>query len=489
MKAVVWASFFLVSTAVWGQSTPWDATGNGLLSGVYNFRQVHLETANSPGTFSRRVAVWGQITFDGRGAYTISGSFLDSATGSAKPLSQPGTYAISSSGFGFLDSPVLKNALTFGLVSQGIFIGSTTESSVYDLFIAAPVSATTTQAFSGKYWVADISFLDANAQRTRDFFFQINPNGNGALGNLSLSSFAGGTGVAASQTITGANYSFNSAGTGSITYPSNAANLISGSQVLYVTPDRKFIFGGSETNWDMFVGVVPLSAPATQDAFSGLYYVAALEQDNSNLSRNAILDSYYGSFLVIGNSVLGHQRVLSGTGTTAYNFTYADTVMIAPDGTHDDFLDAHHILGANGNIRIGYGTGNKLGLTIALRAPVLDSPGVFANPEGVLNAASYSPFTAGISSGELIRIFGAGLSPKTNSDARFPTTLEGVRVSINNRPAPIYKVSDNELVVQVPWGTTGSVVSIQVINGAASNVVTTFLQKVTTCHLFYFQQT
>ena len=129
------------ATAAWGQNTPWDTTGNRLLRGIFNFRQIHLETANSPGSFSKRIAVFGQIVFDGNGNYSISGAgVLDSSVGSRSTLTVNGTYAISSSGFGFLDSPALKGALTFGLVSQGIFIGSSTEGDAYDLLIAAPVS-------------------------------------------------------------------------------------------------------------------------------------------------------------------------------------------------------------------------------------------------------------------------------------------------------------------------------------------------------------
>ena len=49
-----------------------------------------------------------------------------------------------------------------------------------------------------------------------------------------------------------------------------------------------------------------------------------------------------------------------------------------------------------------------------------------------------------------------------------PFTLGGVQVLINGRPAPIYFVRSDIILAIVPFATTGSVASIQVINGAAS---------------------
>src|SRR4051794_9757670 len=114
------------------QNPGWDTTGNGLLNGSYNFRQIHIETVASPSVLSRRIAIWGQINFDGGGKYTLSNAkVLDSTlSGTAQPLALSGTYAISSSGFGFLDNPTLSGGLTFGLVSQGMFIGSSPENEI-----------------------------------------------------------------------------------------------------------------------------------------------------------------------------------------------------------------------------------------------------------------------------------------------------------------------------------------------------------------------
>jgi uncharacterized protein (TIGR03437 family) len=101
---------------------------------------------------------------------------------------------------------------------------------------------------------------------------------------------------------------------------------------------------------------------------------------------------------------------------------------------------------------------------------------VYLNPTGVVNAASFSPFTTGIAPGEFIALYGSNLvagSPQTASVLPFPTTLGGVQVMINNLPAPIYYVSSTQVLAIVPIGTEGPFASIQVMNnGVGSNTVT-----------------
>ena len=96
---------------------------------------------------------------------------------------------------------------------------------------------------------------------------------------------------------------------------------------------------------------------------------------------------------------------------------------------------------------------------------------------GVVNAASSAPFTAFVSPGEFLTLYGSGLASTTNSAAvPFQTSLDQVQVLINQIPAPVYFVSPTQVSVVVPFITTpGSIAQIQVINnGAKSNVVTAF---------------
>ena len=64
-------------------------------------------------------------------------------------------------------------------------------------------------------------------------------------------------------------------------------------------------------------------------------------------------------------------------------------------GNYTDTAAARqYTISAEGSIRIGVGTGPYLGINVALQAPVLTGEGVFLNPAGVINSASFAPFTA-----------------------------------------------------------------------------------------------
>ena len=105
--------------------------------------------------------------------------------------------------------------------------------------------------------------------------------------------------------------------------------------------------------------------------------------------------------------------------------------------------------------------------------------GVFLNPTGMVNAASSSPFTAGIARGELLSLYGTNLAPSVAAaGVPFPAILNGVQVLINNRPAPVNYVSPGQLSVVVPYATEFSIAQIQVINnGTPSNTVTTLVKS------------
>jgi uncharacterized protein (TIGR03437 family) len=99
--------------------------------------------------------------------------------------------------------------------------------------------------------------------------------------------------------------------------------------------------------------------------------------------------------------------------------------------------------------------------------------GVFLNPLGVLNGASFAPPGYPISPGAFINLYGTGLGAQTTT-ARipFPVTLGGVQVTINNLPAPIYAVSPSRIDCVVPYAATGSTATIVVtVNGTRSNSI------------------
>ena len=81
---------------------------------------------------------------------------------------------------------------------------------------------------------------------------------------------------------------------------------MAGTELLYISPDGNFIFGGSASGYDMFVGVrAATSAPSNYD---GLYYQAGLDLDESAAGGVSPLDSYYGSFQALSGKIVGHQE-------------------------------------------------------------------------------------------------------------------------------------------------------------------------------------
>jgi uncharacterized protein (TIGR03437 family) len=82
---------------------------------------------------------------------------------------------------------------------------------------------------------------------------------------------------------------------------------------------------------------------------------------------------------------------------------------------------------------------------------------------GIVNGAS---FTAPVSPGSIISIFGANLAPSTTSagDPPLPTNLGGVFVEVNGTRVPLYFVTPGQINAQLPY---------DVVAGAATAVVVT----------------
>jgi uncharacterized protein (TIGR03437 family) len=469
----------------------WDTSGNGLLNGTYNFREVlwicDLDATN---TLDEAASQYGTITFDGQGNYTIDGSAWSSLTNSVQPYAVSGRYAIAASGFGFIRRPRPDGFDISGSVANGVFIGSSTESPTNTqpgfntLFIAArrPATNVTTASFTQPYTLAYTNLFTPNLAtkpnlgQIRDASFQIAPNGAAFLGAIQATGYSGGNSAVVTQTINDASYTFAN-GIGTLNFGTTDTTLISGTKLLYVASGGEFVFGGSANGWDMFVGVRRTTTPVST-AFDKVYYQGGIEVRRTALpSGTASLDSYFGTFNVVRSigQILGHQRLLVAP-DYPYEFTYSDTYNLSA-GVHDDFVGMRHFVSDNGNFRVGFGRGSYLGINAAVKAPAFSGPGVFIDPTGVVNAASYSPFTTGISPGEVIAIFGTGLASGTFSDGTLPFTLGNASVRINGRPAPLYYASPGLLSVLVPFETeVGGAAEIQVTNnGVTSNRITTYV--------------
>ena len=455
-----------------------DNSGNGMLNGKYYFRELLF-------TSTDEVAVYGNITFSG-GSYTVSGAQIFDCNQGGCPLpsayTSSGTYSISASGFGFISEQLISSQIYGGVGANGVFVGSSTEGGNWDLFIAAPVTSQGVSTLQGPY---SLAYMDPTGELTNGLGFdaqlQMSPNGSGSIGTVSLSAYATSP-TPTNQSLSGVKYIVSN-NAFVVTFPSSSSSsaLIQGQEYLYSTPDGSFVFGGSPLNFDMIIGV----RTGSGSGLSGMYYQAGMDVDNSQVSSTGSsgFDTYYGSFSTINsNTLLGHQRIQSGTGS-AQGYTYSDGYQGGTANYTDTLFSQLETIGAGG-VRIGVGVGPFPSLSVAVPAPPLPAAsGVYINPVGVVNAASFAPFTAGISRGEMITIFGSNLGPATPaapSSVPLPTTLGGVQVLINNRAAPMVYASSSQVSAIVPFETTTSVAQIQVVyNQNSSNVVTELVNATT----------
>ncbi len=109
-------------------------------------------------------------------------------------------------------------------------------------------------------------------------------------------------------------------------------------------------------------------------------------------------------------------------------------------------------------------------------APSGSAP-VVSTRSGVVNAAG---FTAGATPGAWISIHGFRLSATTRTwaaadivNGKLPTSLDGVRVTINGKDAYVYFISPNQLNVQAPADTLSGTVQVVVTNANGTSSPTT----------------
>ncbi|MCX6633354.1 MAG: hypothetical protein NTW28_37640 [Candidatus Solibacter sp.] len=474
-----------IASGLIAQTPTWDTSGNGMLNGTYYFRHVQYQLSSAgTGALYDAFALYGTAIFDGAGKYSMSVTLLEGRTGQLQRGTVNGTYSVAASGQGFLSNPLFPADSVYGLVNaQGVFVGSSTENlnGYNDVFIAAPLAspAPGLSTFKGSYSLAFIDLSSGTPLSTIGGMLQMNPDGAGNAGTVAFAGYVGQNGSnKATQSLSNVKYIFSN-GAAVVTFPNSTTALFTGQYYLYFSPDGNFVFGGSPTSFDLFVGV--RTGTGTPN-LSGLYYEAGLDQDESTLSAGyASLDSFYGSLSANAGTIVGHRRLLDVFNASPTDYTYSDTFTVPANGAYSSAA-MNYVVGSG--IRIGSGIGPYLGISVALQAfdirSGLSTTGVFLNPAGIVNAGSSAPFTASIVPGELLTLYGANLASgiQVASAIPFPTTLGKVQVTINNLAAPIYYVTPAQLSVIVPYGVTGSIAKVQVFNdNVPSNTVTTWIGK------------
>ncbi len=481
------ATFFLsvlTGFQLFAAAPTWDTTGNGMLNGTYYFREVVWSLSAQD-----EYVLSGQLIFSGSGTYaspTNGVGYLDVGSGQGpQGGSVSGTYSIGAGGFGFLSDPISSGAVVRGMVANGVFIGSTTESGYNSLFIATqlPPSLPTASTFSGSYTMAYTNYPSPLDGDLYDAHFTLNANGSNSVSASGLSGYyLSNNGTLTNQANATAKY-VASGGAIAMTFPpvSNSTFFLSGSEYLYFSPDGNFVFGGSPNQADMMIGVKNTSGSTLAN---GLFYNAGMYGDASAGTQGSCggedLDSYYGSFDVSNGAVIKHERLFSGGCNGVYS-------SISTDANPSSDSTVAYTVGDGGSVRIGFGLWPYPGIDIALAAPSFSGSGVYLNPTGVINYGSYAPFTAGVSPGEIIALFGTNLANTSASataaqvGTQLPTQLAGVQVLIDGLAAPLYYVTSGQIVAIVPYAaSTFGVATIQVKNnGVLSNTVSEFVNLTT----------
>jgi uncharacterized protein (TIGR03437 family) len=478
-----------------------DSSGNALLKGSFRFRHVAVLYVDSNYNPTEIAATYGTIVFDGAGNYTVTATTIDNiaTSGVSQPLTVTGTYAIGASGAGYLTNPLNESDPStniYGAVSQGVFAGSSVQSqsdatTLNDIFVAIPVATAPTNAgFTSPYQTGLLDFPGADSVSIKNALFDLTPDGKGGLGTISLNGHEanqGGSNV--TQSVSGATYNFNSDGSATLTIPlpTGSTNaLFTGTKTVFQSADGNFILGWTPGGYDIVFGVKALTATGTNSLSSGLYFTAALEDSPMGSGT----DSYYGGTNNSGDAAgdgIVHQR-FNAVGASSEDYESDDQIVLNADGTtgpNADYLGYQYIFGDGGQAFVAIGTYGSYSLVIGLHAVAFSGPGVYLNPIGVSNAASFAPATASIAPGELLVLTGTGFQSSPSAAltvaaaGQLLTTLQGVSVAIDGTNCPIFSVDSTNLMVVVPYEVASNqtgLADIQVTyNNTPSNVVQVYL--------------
>jgi uncharacterized protein (TIGR03437 family) len=128
-------------------------------------------------------------------------------------------------------------------------------------------------------------------------------------------------------------------------------------------------------------------------------------------------------------------------------------------------LTPGRFLNDKGQVAFSYVLSNGVS-GIAVATPVdSGTPPPTLNTGGVVNAASFAA-DAPAAPGSIVSLFGTNFISElaVPPGDPLPTSLNGVSVTFNGIPAPLFFVAPGQINAQVPYGVTGPTASVQVTN-------------------------
>lgn len=469
-------SFLVITAAAFAQ-----VSNNASLTGSYNFRHVLLVSSGSAVSETR--TSFGTLTFDGTGGFTYLGQQL-AQTASPVALTGSGTYTVKPGGITQLTGTLFQGVSINARLGTGALVGAATEAgpNIFDLFIAIPKPTGTLSnaALTGPYYVSSLEFPSGGTANVRNTNFKITANGSGGVAESAVTGQARNLGNRlTTQTVSPITYLVSPDATGILNFPAGTAQnelsqLILGPKNIFVAPDGSYFIGGSTSagSHGMVVGVKAFASGATNASWNEAYYSAGLrfDADRSRLSSNAASVKAGGGSAVFGRRTRQSDGLFdaSTVATFALGADGSGPFSSAPGRVN---VSAGGALFTTSGVDVVDSFGYEL--SFGTKMPPQSGTGVFVNPQGVLNAASFAVGYP-IAPGGFVTLFGSGFGTQTVTAGAFPfpATLGGVSATVNGRSAPIYRVLPGQITLVVPYAVTGSTASIIVTVGTtASNTV------------------
>jgi hypothetical protein len=409
------------------------------LTGKYFVRHVQFTTdANNNATDARSIT--GAITFDGSGNYSFTCQQVI-GTATAGNYTVNGTYTVNGSAVVTLANPQTLALTVNARYGTEAVIGTSTEAptNIFDLFVAIPAPPSnagfSNSTLSVSYNIVDFELRGASTAQVRD-----------SVGGLQFS----GNGTIAFQSPSGVLLS---------TAPRNLA----------LSASKNIFLGSTPGAHDILIGLHAAGSDnLTAANFNGRYWVSGLETDSGSKSNSQV-----GSLTVITSdsaaiiSQREHQSSVPNQFDSAIAAYYSSgaaksgTVLISVGsgiltvGNDSTFIATD--VGTNIGSNQPSGT-NQFQITMGVRIPTLTGPGVFVNPQGIINAAANAPVGYPISPGEFIAVYGSGLVAQTVvATPPDQTSLGGVSVSIGGFPAPIAATSPGVFSIDLSGAGDGAI--------------------------------
>ncbi len=499
--------FFLVLSSAW---LPAQVLSNASLEGAYHF--VHLLASVSPSAVTSNAHnLSGTISFDGNGNFTLSGR-LGSGAGTPLPHPDSGVYSVAPNGFVTLDNPnpnvagTVKINARLGRDSE-VLIGASTEAQdgSIDFFAAvrAPAAAVNNTVLNGQYTGGLLGFPNGSDSALTSALMTFSSGGTGTLANAAVIGHAidVNNDINVEEALSNVTYAINGDGTGTANFGASA-DLLTGGHDIFVSANGNYLLGSSsqEGGRQVFVAIKNFDNNAADGDWNGDFWLTEILIDSSQ--PDWTFSSSSGALRALGEgTVTVSERVYllsESTGASGFPYDFSGVNFFRIDansrgslGSSADPAQVNMAIGApsGGEPRAFVGAqvnavgepAGRHGIFFGVQRPLLSGSGVFLNPLGVINGASFAMPTFPIAPGTIVSLFGTNLAPAgTDLQAQppppLPNSLGGVSVTVNGILAPLFSVKPGQINIQVPFATTGPAATIIVNNnGTLSNAVQAYV--------------